>query len=119
MSMFRKIMDSKFMDAIEVIGDTTVDILKGVAEVSCEVLTELFNNPISKDSNSVIESNSTYEYWKNLDYGAQEYYFMNNEYLKEYVKNDYYAGDRELTAKHVAAIADKLGKDFTNINNRY
>ena len=27
MSMFRKIMDSKFMDAVEVIGDTTVQYI--------------------------------------------------------------------------------------------
>ena len=46
-------------------------------------------------------------------------YLTEHQSLKEYAKNDYYSGDRELTAKHVAAIADKLGKDFTNINNRY
>ena len=121
MSIMRKVLDSKFMDIVEVIGDTTVEIIKGMAEVTCEVATELFSHPLSESSNcsSSSKNNNTYEYWKNLDYSAQEYYFKSNEYLKDYIKNDYYSGDRELTAKHVQEISDKLGRDFTNINNRY
>ena len=35
------------------------------------------------------------------------------------MKNDYYPNDRHLTAKHVQQIANKLNREFTNINNRY
>ena len=87
-------------------------MLKMFAEIITEVAMSLF-------SNNTESNNSTYEYWLELDYNEQEYYFNNNEYLKDYIKNDYYPNSRELTAKHVADIADKLGREFTNKYNRY
>lgn len=90
------------------------EIIVGVATTLCETIIDVFNQ-----ENSNIEDNKTYEYWCNLSYQAQEYYFKNNEYLKDYIKNDYYPNDKYLTAKHVQHIADKLNRDFTNINNRY
>jgi hypothetical protein len=54
-----------------------------------------------------------------LTYQEQEEYFNNNEYLKDYIKNDFYPNDRNLTAKHVQQIADKLNREFTNKYNRY
>jgi len=90
-----------------------LNILSSVAEVMVEVATGLFAN------NNGETNNATYNYWKNLDYSAQEYYFKSNEYLKDYITNDYYPNDREMTAKHVQQIADRLNREFTNINNRY
>lgn len=62
---------------------------------------------------------TTYNYWIGLTYAEQFEYFTTNEYLKDYVKNDYYSTNRELTARHVQAIADKLNREFTNKYNRY
>ena len=87
-----------------------LNILTGVAEVA----TTIFSG-----SNNTIEESSTYKYWMNLDCNGQKYYFENNEYLKDYMDKEYYENDRHLTAKHVAEIADKLNREFTNINNRY
>lgn len=87
-----------------------------------EVIVETFSQG-SSNSNSINyvpkENNSTYEYWKYLSYQDQEEYFNNNEYLREYIKNDYYPNDREMTARHVQHIADNLNKEFTDKYDRY
>ena len=89
-------------------------MLKMFAEIITEVATSLFNNESTN-----LEETTTYKYWENLNYEDQYYYFTNNEYLKDYMKNDYYASDRYMTAKHVARIADKLNREFTNKYDRY
>jgi hypothetical protein len=89
-------------------------MLKMLAEIITEVAISLFSNE-SID----LEETATYRYWENLNYEDQYYYFTNNEYLKDYMKNDYYASDRYMTAKHVARIADKLNREFTNKYDRY
>lgn len=90
-------------------------MLNNIMNITLEVLTGLF----SGSSSNEVENNETYNYWMNLDYDEQKYYFETNEYLKDYMKNDYYPNDRHLTAKHVQQIANKLNREFTNINNRY
>jgi SLT domain-containing protein len=91
-------------------------MLNNIMNIAIEVLTGLFNN----ESNEVKEqNNTTYDYWMTLTYQEQEEYFNNNEYLKDYIKNDFYPNDRNLTAKHVQQIADKLNREFTNKFNRY
>ena len=97
------------------------DIVKGVAECTTEILFELFSGETSSTSNSTSNSNntSTYDYWMSLDYKEQFEYFQSNEYLRDYIKNDYYSCDRHLTAMHVQHIADKLNKEFTNRYDRY
>lgn len=92
-----------------------LNILSSVAEVITEVATGLF----SSDSNNNLEESKTYQYWMNLDYSGQKYYFESNEYLKDYMDKEFYENDRHLTAKHVAEIANKLNREFTNINCRY
>ena len=52
-----------------------------------------------------------------LDYTEQFEYFQSNEYLRDYMKNDYYSCDRHLTAMHVQHIADRMNKEFTNKYN--
>ena len=90
-------------------------MLNNIMNITIEIITGLF----SGNSNEELEQNETYKYWLDLSYQEQEEYFSNNEYLKDYMKNDFYPNDRNLTAKHVAQIADKLNREFTNINNRY
>jgi hypothetical protein len=89
-------------------------MLNNIINITLEVLTGLFSG-----SNEELEQNETYKYWLDLSYQEQEEYFSNNEYLKDYMKNDFYANDRKLTAKHVAQIADKLNRQFTNKYDRY
>ena len=93
------------------------DIVKGVAECTTEILFELFSGETSSTSNS--NNTSTYDYWMSLDYEEQFEYFQSNEYLRDYMKNDYYSCDRHLTAMHVQHIANKLNKEFTNRYDRY
>ena len=90
-------------------------MLNNIMNIAIEVLTGLFNN----NSNFKVEESATYKYWESLNYEDQHYYFTNNEYLKDYMKNDYYPNDRYLTAKHVAIIANKLNREFINKYDRY
>ena len=76
------------------------------------------NSNSTKANEEVKDNNATYDYWKKLSYEEQEYYFNNNEYLRIYT-NDFYANDRELTAKHMQHIANKLNREFTNKYDRY
>jgi hypothetical protein len=92
------------------------DIVKGVAECTTEILFELFSGETSSSNSN---NTSTYDYWMSLDYREQFEYFQSNEYLREYMKNDYYSCDRHLTAMHVQHIADRMNKEFTNKYNRY
>ena len=91
-------------------------MLNNIMNITLEVLTGLFNGS-NETTNK--EENTTYEYWMNLSYQEQEEYFNNNEYLKDYIKNDYYPNDRQLTSKHVQQIANKLNREFTNKYDRY
>ena len=93
------------------------DIVKGVAECTTEILFELFSGETSSTSNS--NNTSTYDYWMSLDYREQFEYFQSNEYLRDYIKNDYYSCNRHLTAMHVQHIADRMNKEFTNKYDRY
>ena len=76
------------------------------------------NTDTTKANEEVKDINATYDYWKTLTYEEQKEYFENNEYLKIYT-NDFYANDRELTAKHVQHIANNLNREFTNKYDRY
>ena len=90
-------------------------MLNNIMNITMEIITGLF----SGNNNEELEQNETYKYWLDLSYQEQEEYFSNNEYLKDYMKNDFYSNDRKLTAKHVAQIADKLNRQFTNKYDRY
>lgn len=92
------------------------DIVKGVAECTTEILFELFSGETSSSNSN---NTSTYDYWMSLDYKEQFEYFQSNEYLRDYIKNDYYSCDRHLTAMHVQHIANRMNKEFTNKYDRY
>ena len=119
----KKVWNSNAMDTF---ADITMGTLECLGEAICEVFSQGSSSHNSSCSSFVSCNSSetdyyteTYEYWKDLDYIRQKYYFESNEYLKDYMKNDYYENDRELTAQHVAYIADKLNRSFNNIDSRY
>ena len=91
-----------------------LNILSGVAELTLEVI-----NGVLSGSNNEESNNETYNYWKDLSYDDQESYFNNNEYLKDYINSHYYPTNREITAKKVQELADKMNRSFTNKYARY
>ena len=93
------------------------DIVKGVAECTTEILFELFSGETSSTFNS--NNTSTNDYRMSLDYREQFEYFQSKEFLRDYIKNDYYSCNRHLTAMHVQHIADRMNKEFTNKYDRY
>ena len=123
-SIYRKIMDSKAMDMLEVVGDVCVEFIKTTAEVihdtfdhPCGSPQPQFGNGYSYEESDV--EKRTYEYWANMPCDAQEYYFSTNYKLQEYGENYIYYGDREATARSIAKIARKENRDFCNLNNKY
>ena len=113
-------------DAMDTFADITMGTLECLGEAICEVFSQGSSSYNSSCSSFVSYSSSetdyyteTYEYWKNLDYEGQKYYFESNEYLKDYIDHNFYENDKELTAQHVAYIADKLNRSFNNIYSRY
>ena len=106
-------------DILAGMGELIVKGTIAVGKITIEttaLLGEVLVDTFSQDSSN---STSTYEYWSKLSYQEQEEYFKSNEYLRDYIKNDYYPNDRHLTAKYVQHIADSLNKEFTNKYNRY
>lgn len=91
-----------------------LNILSGVAELTLEVINGLLSGSNNEETN-----NETYKYWSELSYDDQESYFNNNEYLKDYINSHYYPNNREITAKKVQELADKMNKSFTNKYDRY
>ena len=90
-----------------------IELLVGIADI----LTPSNNsNAISNDNNYI----KTYNYWSQLGYADQYSYYHNNEVLQHYLpKSHYLSCDRELTASHVAELASKLGREFTNIYDKH
>lgn len=94
-------------------------ILSGLAEVALEVVNGVLTGSNNESSNNEESNNETYNYWKDLSYDDQESYFNNNEYLKDYINSHYYPNNREITAKKVQELADKMNRSFTNKYARY
>lgn len=59
----------------------------------------------------------TYLYFSNLSLSDQKIYMEYNLDLKDY--KDILTDNRYFNAKKVANIAEKLNKEFTNINKKY
>lgn len=116
-NIFKTVWNSNVMDVL-------ADVTCGVLETLGEVLVDTFGNEKpGYDLNSGVsyvpeDKHDTYDYWMSLSYDDQRDYFNNNEYLKIYT-NDFYENDRELTARHMQHIADKLGKSFIDKYDRY
>lgn len=123
MSIYRRIMDSKAMDILEVIGDVCVEFIKTTAEV----LVDTFNHPCGSpqpqfgNGYSYEESDiekRTYEYWMKLDSEGQRYYFDSNSTLQKYGEL-YRYDDREQMARSAAYIAKCTGYAFDDIDDKY
>ncbi len=123
MSIYRRVMDSKAMNIIEMIGDVCVDF----AKITAEVLHDTFNHPCGSpqpqfgNGYSYEESDverRTYEYWINLDNECQKYYFDSNSTLQKYGEL-YRYDDREQMARSVAYIAKCTGYAFDDMDDKY
>ena len=122
MSIINKIWESK---AFEVMADVNYEILKGigyvvkgVAEVSLDILTSIANNNVEVEENKRSVEEETYEYWKGLSYRDQQDYFALNYKLQEYGENYRYDNNEQM-AKSVAEIARREGRSFCDKYDRF
>ena len=123
MGIYRKIMDSKAMDILEIVGDVCVEFIKTTAEVLVDTFDHPCGSSQSQFGNGYLYEESdiekrTYEYWKNLDHEEQRYYFDNNMTLQKYGEM-YRSDDRETQARMVAYISKCTGYSFTDIYDKY
>ena len=123
MGIYRKIMDSKAMDILEVVGDVCVEFIKTTAEVLIDTFDHPCGSPQSQFGNGYSYEESdvekrTYEYWMKLDHESQRYYFDNNMTLQKYGEM-YRSDDREIQARMVAYISKCTGYSFTDIYDKY
>ena len=124
----RKDIMNNIKEEVKAFGEFAIGFLEFFGEVICDTFSKNDGYKPGYDLNSGVsyvpqEDNNytrTYEYWKSLDYNEQEYYFKNNYDLQKNVPDwKYYPNDRELTAKHIAEYAEKVGKDFTCMYDRF
>ena len=122
MSIINKIWNSKTFEAI---ADVNYEVLKGlgyvvkgVAEVSLDVINGLANNTSEIEENKKSVEDETYEYWKGLSYRDQQDYFALNYKLQEYGENYRYDNNEQM-AKSVAEIARREGRSFCDKYDRY
>lgn len=124
MSIIKKVWNSK---TFEVIADVNYEVLKGVgyvvkglAEVTLDVLTGIANNAAEvreTESKRSVED-ETYEYWKSLSYRDQQDYFASNYKLQQYGENYRYDNNEQM-AKSIAEIARRENRSFTNKYDAY
>lgn len=77
------------------------------------------NEVVESDDTTKELGEETYKYFLGLCYEDQEYYFKNNEYLKQYIDREYYPNDKSFTARGAARIARLYNREFTNKYDRY
>lgn len=114
---FNKFWNSKAFETIVDITYESTKILGNAAVCLGDIIVEAVMH--SPSDNKIDIYQETYDYWMSLSYEDQERYFHNNEYLRDYIKNDYYPNSREFTARHVAHIADKMNRPFIDKYDRY
>lgn len=122
MSIINKIWNSKTFEAISEVNYEVLkgvgSVIKGVAEVSLDVLSAIANNTVEVAENRRSVEEETYEYWKGLSYREQQDYFELNYKLQEYGEN-YRYDNNEQQAKSVAEIARRENRSFTDKYNRF
>lgn len=122
MSIINKIWNSKTFEAISEVNYEILkgvgSVVKGVAEVSLDVLSAIANNTIEVAENRRSVEEETYEYWKGLSYREQQDYFELNYKLQEYGEN-YRYDNNELMAKSVAEIARRENRTFCDKYDRF
>lgn len=122
MSIINKIWNSKTFEAISEVNYEVLkgvgSVIKGVAEVSLDVLSAVANNTIEVAENRRSVEEETYEYWKGLSYREQQDYFELNYKLQEYGENYRYDNNEQM-AKSVAEIARRENRSFTDKYDRF
>ena len=122
MSIINKIWNSKTFETISEVNYEILkgvgSVVKGVAEVSLDVLSAIANNTIEVAENRRSVEEETYEYWKGLSYREQQDYFALNYKLQEYGEN-YRYDNNELMAKSVAEIARRENRTFCDKYDRF
>lgn len=122
MSIINKIWNSKTFEAISEVNYEILkgvgSVVKGVAEVSLDVLTGIANNATEVAENRKSVEEETYEYWKGLSYREQQDYFELNYKLQEYGENYRYDNNEQM-AKSVAEIARRENRSFTDKYDRF
>ena len=122
MSIINKIWNSKTFEAISEVNYEILkgvgSVVKGVAEVSLDVLSAIANNTVEVAENRRSVEEETYEYWKGLSYREQQDYFELNYKLQEYGEN-YRYDNNELMAKSVAEIARRENRTFCDKYDRF
>lgn len=122
MSIINKIWNSKTFEAISEVNYEILkgvgSVVKGVAEVSLEVLTGIANNAAEVKENKRTVEEETYEYWKGLSYREQQDYFELNYKLQEYGENYRYDNNEQM-AKSVAEIARRERRSFCDKYDRF
>ena len=122
MSIINKIWNSKTFEAISEVNYEILkgvgSVVKGVAEVSLDVLSAIANNTVEVAENRRSVEEETYEYWKGLSYREQQDYFELNYKLQEYGEN-YRYDNNEQQARSVANIARRENRSFTDKYDRF
>ena len=122
MSIINKIWNSKTFEAISEVNYEVLkgvgSVVKGVAEVSLDVLSAIANNTIEVAENRRSVEEETYEYWKGLSYREQQDYFELNYKLQEYGENYRYDNNEQM-AKSVAEIARRENRTFCDKYDRF
>lgn len=96
--------------------ETIVDVTFGTLGCLTEAVTEVLTVDCSHNTRDYYQE--TYDYWKNLEPVDREFYFRHNQVLQQWGDNYYYQ-DREQCAKHIAWIAEKERRPFTNKYEEY
>lgn len=122
MSIINKIWNSKTFEAISEVNYEVLkgvgSVVKGVAEVSLDVLSAIAINTIEVAENRRSVEEETYEYWKGLSYREQQDYFELNYKLQEYGENYRYDNNEQM-AKSVAEIARRENRSFCDKYDRF
>lgn len=122
MSIINKIWNSKTFETISEVNYEVLkgvgSVVKGVAEVSLDVLSAIAINTIEVAENRRSVEEETYEYWKGLSYREQQDYFELNYKLQEYGENYRYDNNEQM-AKSVAEIARRENRSFCDKYDRF
>ena len=93
-------------------------IIKGVAEVSCEILLGLFNQETTYSYNEKSNEDKTREYLNKLSYDEINDYYEYNEYLRRYGDRFKYS-NKDQFIESICDIARRENRSFENKYDRY
>ena len=98
--------------SIIIIGSISYMVLSNGEVKEKEIIEE-----VKEEKEEMSNYDKTYLYFSNLSLSEQEFYMEYNLDLRDH--SDILTSNRYFNAKKVANIAEKLNKEFTNINKKY